>query len=89
MAGSGMTNYDTIMGRMVVDQFLCTEKEVRLCIEEKKIRSPEDPITLEELLLDKQFVTNTQIERLRNLIRESKDVSSQIPGYKILGKLGS
>ncbi|MFZ9024043.1 MAG: serine/threonine protein kinase [Anaerohalosphaeraceae bacterium] len=89
MASSGMTNYDTIMGRMVVDQSLCTEDEVRRCIEEKKARSSEDPITLEQLLLDKQFVTNTQIERLRNLIRESKDVSSQIPGYKILGKLGS
>ncbi len=89
MTSSGMTNYDTIMGRMVVDQSLCTEKEVRHCIEEKKARSPEDPITLEQLLLDKQFVTNTQIERLRDLIRESKDVSSQIPGYKILGKLGS
>ena len=84
-----MTNYDTIMGRMVVDQSLCTEKEVRRCIEEKKARSSEDPISLEQLLLDKQFVTNTQIERLRHLIRESKDVSSQIPGYKILGKLGS
>ena len=89
MANSGMTNYDTIMGRMVVDQFLCTETEVRHCIEEKKTHSPEDPITLEQLLLDKQFVTNTQINRLRDLIRESKDVSSQIPGYKILGKLGS
>ena len=84
-----MTNYDTIMGRMVVDQSLCTEDEVRHCVEEKKGRSSEDPITLEQLLLDKQFVTNTQIDRLRNLIRESKDVSSQIPGYKILGKLGS
>ena len=84
-----MTNYDTIMGRMVVDQSLCTEDEVHHCIEEKKARSSEDPITLEQLLLDKQFVTNTQIDRLRNLIRESKDVSSQIPGYKILGKLGS
>ncbi len=89
MANSGVTNYDTIMGRMVVDQFLCTETEVRHCIEEKKTHSPEDPITLEQLLLDKQFVTNTQIKRLRDLIRESKDVSSQIPGYKILGKLGS
>ena len=89
MAGSGMTNYDTIMGRMVVDQSLCTEKEVRHCVEEKKARSFEDPITLEQLLLDKQFVTNTQVERLRSLIRESKDVVNQIPGYKILGKLGS
>ena len=89
MASSGLTNYDTILGRMVVDQSLCTEREVRHCLKEKKAHSPEDPITLEQLLLDKQFVTDTQIERLRNLIRESKNVSSQIPGYKILGKLGS
>jgi len=89
LTSSGMTNYDTILGRMVVDQSLCTETEVRHCIEEKKTRSPEDPVTLEQLLLDKQFVTNTQVERLRGIIRESKDVSSQIPGYKILGKLGS
>ena len=84
-----MTNYDTIMGRMVVEQSLCTETEVHHCIEEKKSHSTEDPITLEQILLNKQFITNTQIERLRNLIRESKDVTSQIPGYKILGKLGS
>jgi serine/threonine-protein kinase len=84
-----MTNYDTILGRMVVDQRLCTEDEVRKCIEDKKARSPEDPSTLEQLLLEKNFVTTTQVGRLRNLIRESKDASTQIPGYKILGKLGS
>jgi serine/threonine-protein kinase len=89
LAGSGMTNYDTIMGRMVVDQSLCTEDEVRHCIEEIKARASENPTTLEQLLLEKQFITNTQIERLRKLIRDSKDSSSQIPGYKILGKLGS
>ncbi|OQY07309.1 MAG: hypothetical protein B6I25_02135 [Planctomycetales bacterium 4572_13] len=89
LTGSGMTNYDTILGRMVVDLSLCTETEVRHCIEEKKSHSPEDPITLEQILLDKQFVTNTQLGRMRTLIRESKDVSNQIPGYKILGKLGS
>ena len=89
LADSGMTNYDTILGRMVVDQRLCTEEEVRKCIEEKKTRSPENPSTLEQLLLEKNFVTTTQVGRLKNLIRESKDASTQIPGYKILGKLGS
>lgn len=89
LAGSGMTNYDTIMGRMVVEHSLCTEKEVRQCVEEVKARASENPITLEQILLEKQFITNSQIERLRNLIRQSKDSSGQIPGYKILGKLGS
>lgn len=89
MADSGMTNYDTILGRMVVDQRLCTEEEVRKCVQEKKTRSVEDPSTLEQILLEKNFVTTTQVGRLRNLIRESKDASTQIPGYRILGKLGS
>ncbi|MHC5156734.1 MAG: serine/threonine protein kinase [Planctomycetota bacterium] len=89
MTDSGMTNYDTILGRMVVDQRLCTEEEVRKCIKEKKTRSPENPSTLEQLLLEKNFITTTQVGRLKNLIRESKDASTQIPGYKILGKLGS
>lgn len=74
---------------MVIDQHLCTEQEVRHCLKEKKSRASDSPITLEQLLLDKQFITPTQVNRLQGMIRESKDVSSQIPGYKILGKLGS
>lgn len=89
MASGETTNYDTILGRMVIDQHLCTEQEVRHCLKEKKSRASDSPITLEQLLLDKQFITPTQVNRLQGMIRESKDVSSQIPGYKILGKLGS
>ncbi|MCI0498354.1 MAG: serine/threonine protein kinase [Planctomycetales bacterium] len=89
MAAGDTTSYDTILGRMVVEQRLCTEDEVRRCLEELKERASSSPITLEQLLLEKQFMTPTQAVRLQNTIRESKDVSSQIPGYKILGKLGS
>lgn len=89
MGESGMTSYDTILGRIVVEQRLCTEGEVRKCVEQIKARAATDPVTLEQILLDNQFVTPSQVARIRNLIRESKDVSSQIPGYKILGKLGS
>jgi serine/threonine-protein kinase len=89
LAGNETTSYDTILGRMVIDQHLCTEEEVRRCLKEKKSRSENEPVTLEQLLLNNQFVTASQVSRLRNMIRESKDVSSQIPGYKILGKLGS
>lgn len=89
MADNEMTSYDTILGRMVVDQRFCTEEEVRQCVQERKTRASENPSTLEQLLLEKRFITNTQIGRLKNLIRESKDASTQIPGYKILGKLGS
>jgi serine/threonine protein kinase len=89
LAGGETTSYDTILGRMVIDQHLCTEEEVRQCIKEKKSHASDEPVTLEQLLLDKQFITPSQVGRLRSMIRESKDVSSQIPGYKILGKLGS
>jgi serine/threonine-protein kinase len=89
LADNEMTSYDTILGRMVVDQRFCTEEEVRQCVEEVKKCASENPSTLERVLLKKQFITNTQIGRLKNMIRESKDASTQIPGYKILGKLGS
>ncbi|MEN8127051.1 MAG: serine/threonine-protein kinase [Planctomycetota bacterium] len=89
MTDKDMTNYDTILGRVVVDQRFCTEDEVRECVDEKKKRAADNPATLERVLLEKQFITKTQMLRLRNMIRESKGVSTQIPGYKILGKLGS
>lgn len=77
------------MGRMVVEQRLCTEDEIRHCKDEQKARASDNPVTLEQLLLEKHFLTKTQALRLRDSIRESKDASSQIPGYKVLGKLGS
>jgi serine/threonine-protein kinase len=74
---------------MVVDQRLCSEEEIRYCKDEQKARASSSPVTLEQLLLEKHFLTKTQAKRLRDAIRESKDASSQIPGYKVLGKLGS
>lgn len=89
MGSAETTSYDTIMGRMVVDQRLCTEDEIQHCKKEQKARASNNPVTLEQLLLEKHFLTKTQAKRLRDAIRESKDASSQIPGYKVLGKLGS
>ena len=89
MGSAETTSYDTILGRMVVDQRLCTEDEIQHCKKEQKARASNNPVTLEQLLLEKHFLTKTQAKRLRDAIRESKDASSQIPGYKVLGKLGS
>ncbi len=83
------TSYDTILGRIVVDQKLCTEEEVNLCKEEQKARASDDPATLERMLLEKRYMTKSQVLRVREIVRESKDASGQIPGYKVLGKLGS
>ncbi len=89
MAGNEQTSNDTLFGRIAIDQKLCTEDEVRAAQEERKRRAAERPAPLEQVLLEKQFITPTQADRLKLVIRDSRDSSSQIPGYKVLGKLGS
>ncbi len=89
MAGNEQTSNDTLFGRIAVEQKLCTEEEVRVAQEERKKRAAEAPAPLEQILLEKQYLTPTQADRLKVVIRDSRDSSSQIPGYKVLGKLGS
>ena len=83
------TNYDTVFGRMVVEQGLCTDGELRHSLEELKSRSKINPTMLRDLMIDLGYITETQAERLKDSIRESKAAAHQIPGYKILGKLGA
>jgi serine/threonine-protein kinase len=40
-------------------------------------------------MIELGYITRTQAERLKKGIKESKDAAHQIPGYKILGKLGA
>jgi serine/threonine protein kinase len=89
LAGNEQTSADTLFGRMAIEQKLCTEEEVRQCEDEQKKRASAQPTTLELLLLERHYVTRTQAERLKVVIRDSRDSSNQIPGYKVLGKLGS
>jgi len=74
---------------MALDQRLCTEPELQRCQKELQSRIDSEPSTLEQLLLEHRYLTKTQAERLRNSIKESKAAANQIPGYKVLGKLGS
>jgi serine/threonine-protein kinase len=89
LAGNEQTSNDTLFGRIAIEQKLCTEEEVRIAQEDRKKRAAERPAPLEQILLEKQFITPTQADRLKVCIRDSRDSSSQIPGYKVLGKLGS
>jgi serine/threonine protein kinase len=89
LAGNEQTSADTLFGRMVIEQKLCTDEEVRQCEEEQKKRASGQPSTLEQLLLERRFLTTSQAERVKLSIRESRDSTNQIPGYKVLGKLGS
>ncbi len=89
MSTGDSTSFDTMFGRMAVDQRLCTEDELQRCQEEAKQRQASEPVTIEHLLIHHQFITKNQAHRLRSSIRDSKDTASQIPGYKVISKLGS
>jgi serine/threonine protein kinase len=83
------TSYDTLFGRMAVDQGLCTDEELRKAIQECKERRKTDPLMLQDLMVQLGYLTASQAERLKTSAKESKVAATQIPGYKILGKLGA
>ncbi len=83
------TNYDTLFGKMAVDQGLCTDAELRRSLEELESRQKINPVMLKDLMVNLGYITQSQAERLKTTIKESKAAAHQIPGYKILGKLGA
>jgi serine/threonine protein kinase len=83
------TSYDTLFGKMAVEQGLCTDAELRRSLEELEARRKVNPIMLRDLMMDLGYITQSQADRLRRTIKETKVVAHQIPGYKILGKLGA
>ncbi len=84
----GGTNIDTIIGRIVVDQGLATSEEVQHCMEQARTVATEgNQRSLSHLLVQNDYITTRQLERLRAQA-EAESSGQQIPGYKILGKLG-
>lgn len=83
------TSYDTMFGKMAVEQGLCTDEELRHSLGELESRRKVNPVMLKDLMIDLGYVTQAQAERLKRSIKESKVAVHQIPGYKILGKLGA
>ncbi|MBU1260102.1 MAG: serine/threonine protein kinase [Planctomycetes bacterium] len=86
-------NYDSIFGRLVLDQGYCTEEELAYCKQQLKDSPKDELVTLEQLLISNRFITPGQAKRIKRFSKEStketKNVAEQIPGYKILGKLGA
>ena len=78
---------ETELGRLVVERRLATQEEVDRCIEKYASGDPSNQ-TLASVLVKDQVVTPSQIERIQSQIEESRK-GRQIPGYQILGKLGS
>ncbi len=83
------TNYDSVFGKMVLEHGLCIDSELKDSIEELKTRSQTNPIALQNLMIELGYITETQADRVKTSIKESKTAVQQIPGYKILGKLGA
>ncbi|UCG48704.1 MAG: serine/threonine protein kinase [Phycisphaerales bacterium] len=83
------TNYDTVFGKMALEQGLCTDEELRTSLSELGERLKASPIMLKDLMVELGYVTESQAERLKDAIKGSKAAAHKIPGYKILGKLGA
>ena len=65
--GGGMTqetSYDTMFGKMAVEQGLCTHEELQQAIKELKERLKTNPILLKDLMVDLGYLTRHQAERL-------------------------
>jgi serine/threonine-protein kinase len=74
---------------MAVDQGLCTDKELRHSLKELQTRRQDNPAVLMDLMVELGYVTRNQAERLKTNIKGAKPPAHQIPGYKIIGKVGA
>lgn len=83
------TNIDTIIGRIVVDRGLAEPEEVQHVIEVAR-QSVEDQnqFSIGDLLVENGYITRRQLARIREYA-EAERSGQQIPGYKILGKVGA
>lgn len=84
--------FDTMLGKVVVETGLVTPEEIELCNsllrESSSESSTDQPRTLVDLLIENDFVTRRQLDRVRSDF-EAKKSSQRIPGYRIIRKLGS
>ena len=74
---------------MAVDQGLCTKDELQHTLKQLKARAQNNPVLLKDMLVAMGFITKSQALRLHVYIKENKSAVHQIPGYKILGKVGA
>jgi len=85
----GGTNVDTILGKIVVDVGLATSEEVQQCIEQaRQLAQDSNQRSLGEILIANDYITKRQYHRLKERV-EAERSGQQIPGYKIVGKLGA
>jgi len=84
--GSSTSGFDTMLGKRILAAGLITEDELDQCRVELGDDASER--TLSDLLVERQLMTDRQLERLRKEFEASKS-SQKIPGYRIIKKLGA
>jgi serine/threonine-protein kinase len=83
------SSLDTVIGKLVVDRGLVTREEFDEVANTIRERSATGrPATLEDVLVEREFLTRRQIQRLKTDLEADRS-SQRIPGYKIIRKLGS
>jgi len=83
--GSRSAGFETLIGKIVVDRGLAAVEEVEACRELQK----KDPgSALSDLLVDRQYITRSQLERMRAEI-DSERSQQRLPGYRVIRKLGA
>jgi serine/threonine protein kinase len=88
MAGPTTENQESVLGKMAVDQGLLSPKDLEDCA---KLRKQMAGSSLTTLLVSNGMITQKQLDRLKSQIDDSSasTVITQIPGYKIMDKLGA
>lgn len=82
------SSLDTMLGKIVVERGLMTPDELESCSAQLRTSSNTLPVSLAEVLVEREFLTRKQVERLRGDL-EAVKTSQQIPGYRIIRKLGA
>src|SRR6185436_19704531 len=84
---SGLSaNLDSEIGKAIVDLGLATKTEVDFCKEQQKQSSDPNQRSLADVLIEHNFITVNQAKRIRTKLEEGR--RSQIPGYRLLEKVG-
>jgi serine/threonine protein kinase len=85
----GEQNNDTLFGKFAVEQGLCSEDELKLCEKAYQDKIKAGKTSMEHVMVKHGYVTKAQAGRLKGTIKENKAAAGQVPGYKVMGKLGS
>jgi len=83
------TNIDSMFAKLAVETHLCTDAEVKECLDVMaNLARQGKPHSLADALMVQGYITQSQAERIMSTIEETRP-AHRIPGFQILEKLGS